>query len=221
MSFDGTWNYTWDYRNRLASSTNRTTTSSYRYDSDNQRVKLTEGADTTIYPRTDYEIKNGTPKLYLSLGDTTVATKENGDITHLHTDHLGGTNITTDSTGAITQILDYYPFGETIIGEYNIKIKKFESHQGSNFFIISANKKPLKNKGFESLRYCGVLAESKGFEPLKPLTVCRVSSAVLSTTQPTLRNRLNFIEEWSKETFVRFALFTFVHNEQSLCDHLR
>ena len=34
------------------------------------------------------------------------------------------------------------------------------------------------------------LAERAGFEPAIPLRVCRISSAVLSTTQPPLRSRL-------------------------------
>ena len=115
LTNDGTWTHTWDYRNRLASSTDGTTTSNYEYDSNNQRIKLVEGSDTTIYPTPDYEIKNGNVKVSLNLADTLVATDDNGTINHVHTDHLGGTNITTDTTGVITQTLDYYPFGETRI----------------------------------------------------------------------------------------------------------
>ena len=45
----------------------------------------------------------------------TVATVEGSTTTYIHTDHLGGTTLTTDSTGAITQTLDYFPYGETRI----------------------------------------------------------------------------------------------------------
>ena len=38
----------------------------------------------------------------------------------------------------------------------------------------------------------GIMAERAGFEPAIPLRVCRISSAVLSTTQPPLR--CHFIE---------------------------
>ena len=41
----------------------------------------------------------------------------------------------------------------------------------------------LYNKKFQ-------FAESKGFEPLRGVNLCRVSSAVLSTTQPTLRKSI-------------------------------
>jgi RHS repeat-associated protein len=36
--------------------------------------------------------------------------------TYIHTDHLGSTQVVTDSTGSITQTLDYYPYGEERIG---------------------------------------------------------------------------------------------------------
>ena len=104
-----------DYRNRLTSSTDGIDTSSYEYDSNNQRIKLVEGADTTIYPTLDYEIKNGSVKVSLNLDDSLVASDDNGTINHVHTDHLGGTNITTDTLGVITQTLDYFPFGDTRI----------------------------------------------------------------------------------------------------------
>jgi RHS repeat-associated protein len=110
---DGVWTHTWDYRNRLVSSQNGSTTSSYTYDTDNQRVKHIEGSTTTLSPDTNYEITNGVPKLYLALGGTTVATHENNATSYLHTDHLGGTNIITDENGDIVTSLDYYPYGAT------------------------------------------------------------------------------------------------------------
>jgi RHS repeat-associated protein len=110
---DGVWTHTWDYRNRLVSSQNGSTTSSYTYDTDNQRVKHIEGSTTTLSPDTSYEITNGVPKLYLALGDTTVATHENNATSYLHTDHLGGTNIITDENGDVVTSLDYYPYGAT------------------------------------------------------------------------------------------------------------
>src|SRR5689334_11187105 len=40
----------------------------------------------------------------------------------------------------------------------------------------------------KSIHYSARLAEREGFEPPIPLRVCRISSAVLSTTQPPLRS---------------------------------
>ncbi len=113
LTNDGVWTHSWDYRNKLTSSTDGTSTISYEYDHNNDRIKLVEGGDTTIYPTSNYEVKNGEIKVSLNLADTLVATDDNGTLNHVHTDHLGGTNITTDTTGVITQTLDYYPFGDT------------------------------------------------------------------------------------------------------------
>ena len=112
LTSDGIWTHTWDYRNRLTSSTNGVDTSSYEYDSNNQRIKLVEGASTTIYPSSSYKVEGTDITIDLSLGDTLVATDFNGTIEHIHTDHLGGTNITTDTSGVLKQTTDYYPYGD-------------------------------------------------------------------------------------------------------------
>ena len=42
---------------------------------------------------------------------TVVGASTTASTTYLHPDHLGGTNVTTDTDGAVTQTLDYYPYG--------------------------------------------------------------------------------------------------------------
>ena len=42
---------------------------------------------------------------------TVVGASTTATTTYLHPDHLGGTNVTTDEDGEVTQTLDYYPFG--------------------------------------------------------------------------------------------------------------
>ena len=49
-------------------------------------------------------------KVYYTTNGTGTTT-----IQYVLTDHLGGTNVVTSNTGAITQVLDYYPFGGTRI----------------------------------------------------------------------------------------------------------
>ena len=62
-------------------------------------------------------VTDATITLDLQLGDVFVASVESNcvvsDTQHVHTDHLGGTTLTTDSAGAITQTLDYFAYGET------------------------------------------------------------------------------------------------------------
>ena len=112
---DGLRGHNWDYRNRLTASNNGSSISTYQYDTQNQRTLLTEGSDITVYPSTNYEVKNGEVKTSINLGDIFVASNDNGVLNYAHTDHLGGTAITTDQNGIITQTLDYYPFGDTRI----------------------------------------------------------------------------------------------------------
>ncbi len=50
---------------------------------------------------------------------------------------------------------------------------------------------PYKNNLNKTASYWKNMAEREGFEPPIPLRVCRISSAVLSTTQPPLREMLD------------------------------
>ncbi|CAM1364346.1 S8 family serine peptidase [Tenacibaculum xiamenense] len=46
-----------------------------------------------------------------------VASSSTGNLIFHHEDHLSGGNVDTDSTGAVVQLLDYYPFGDTRIDD--------------------------------------------------------------------------------------------------------
>lgn len=59
LTSNGTLSYIWDYKNRLTQSGNGTAASTYSYDHDVNRVRLTEGTNTTYYP-TKFYTKNGT-----------------------------------------------------------------------------------------------------------------------------------------------------------------
>lgn len=73
----GSWNYTWDYRNRLTQSSNSTATTTYGYDQDNQRVFKVADTATTTYPNKYYNTSSATTTLHIFLpnGDL-VATVE-------------------------------------------------------------------------------------------------------------------------------------------------
>ena len=118
----GSLDYTWDWRNRLASaerSGGGITT--YGYDHTGQRVFKATGscdhldirAGITTSPRarsaattTKHIFSPDGTLLATVVGASTTATT-----TYLHPDHLGGTNVTTDEDGEVTQTLDYYPYG--------------------------------------------------------------------------------------------------------------
>ena len=117
----GSLDYTWDWRNRLASaerSGGGITT--YGYDHTGQRVFKATGSATTSYPNRYYNVASSsltatTTKHIFSPDGTLLATvvgaSTTASTTYLHPDHLGGTNVTTDEDGEVTQTLDYYPYG--------------------------------------------------------------------------------------------------------------
>ena len=59
LTSDGIWTNTWDYRNRLTQSSKGTATSTYAYDQQDNRVKLTEGSVTTLFPNKLYSVMLG------------------------------------------------------------------------------------------------------------------------------------------------------------------
>ena len=128
----GPLDYTWDWRNRLASAESSSGgVTTYGYDHTGQRVFKATGTATTSYPNRYYNIASSTSQAtstkhiftpsdellaaVIGSGTTTAST------TYLHSDHLGGTNVVTDANGAIVQTLDYYPYGSQRIatGSFN------------------------------------------------------------------------------------------------------
>jgi RHS repeat-associated protein len=112
LTNDSVWTHSWDYRNRLVQSSNGADVVAYAYNHNNERIKLVEAGESTFYPFADYEVVDGIPKIYVSFAGMSIANVEATTTTYLHTDHLGGTVLTTDSDGEIIQTLDYYPYGD-------------------------------------------------------------------------------------------------------------
>jgi len=204
---DGSWTHTWDYKNRLTSSTDGTTTIDYTYDETGKRVQKTNATTgkVTTYVSRHYNIEDGNVKKFIFAGAEKVATvtgenrfadsdpacmppaigdwniissctftgfsvvhgdvivndavtltiaadavlemssatskyqilgtgkvsfdamgkaremgsSDTADITstpylvYHHSDHLGGANIDTDTSGDMLEYVDYYPYGAT------------------------------------------------------------------------------------------------------------
>jgi RHS repeat-associated protein len=124
----GSLDYTWDWRNRLASAERSGGgTTSYGYDHTGQRMFKATGTATTSYPNRYSNLATTTgsattTKHIFAPDGTLLATVEGSGVgpdttTYLHADHLGGTNVTTDEDGEVTQTLDYYPFGAERINQ--------------------------------------------------------------------------------------------------------
>ena len=71
----------------------------------------TPTTETTRYVGSLYEISETQATNHIFLGDTRIASITNGSLKYYHDDHLGGTNLVTDSIGAIKQVVEYDPYG--------------------------------------------------------------------------------------------------------------
>jgi RHS repeat-associated protein len=59
-----------------------------------------------------YEKTGSLTTKYVFLGGTRVASLTNGKTMYYHNDHLGGTNVMTDSIGVRKELIEYDPYGE-------------------------------------------------------------------------------------------------------------
>jgi len=104
---DTTWNIT-----------NSTEITEFVYDGDGGRVKKITPNGTTIYIGSLYEINGSLTKKHIFLGSNRIVSVEStGERYYYHSDHIGSSNIITDSTGSQAQLLEYYPFGETKLNQ--------------------------------------------------------------------------------------------------------
>lgn len=128
--------YNWDYNNRLSQASNGLVVYNYAYDASGQRIKATSSNGTTYYPTNYFSSTNGTVEKHVFLGTDAVATihdrGENATIYYIHSDHLNGSNVITNSSQTIDELTDYYPFGSLRIdqqnGTHNEKLK-FTGHE--------------------------------------------------------------------------------------------
>ncbi len=107
--------FAWDYRNRLAASSDGSATTTYAYDHVGNRAAKVSGGIATLYPNKYFELQGATTTAYIWAGDGLVAAIEgNGSATttsYMHPDHLGSTNVVSDDAGQLAKTLDYYPYG--------------------------------------------------------------------------------------------------------------
>jgi len=131
LTSDGTWTHGWEYDNRLKQSVNGGTTVSYGYDHSGQRVKLVNGSSTTRYANKLYN-SDGTKNVkHIYAGTQLIATLENATLQYIHTDHLTGSNVATNNSGTLVQLLDYYPYGSMRIDQTTTfdEQRKFTGHE--------------------------------------------------------------------------------------------
>ena len=104
--------YAYDVENRLIEvKKDSASIETYEYDGDGGRTKKVNSDGTTIFVGSLYETHASSTTRHVYLGSTRVATIRDGHIKYAHNDHLGGTNVVTDSTGSVEEVVEYTPFG--------------------------------------------------------------------------------------------------------------
>ncbi|GEM_PF-2377795 len=118
-------NITWDAENRPISITTANGTTTFVYDGDGNRVKKTEGGETVLYVNKYYEknLTTGNETRYYYLGGRLVAKRTGTTLNYIHQDHLTGTSVMSDSSGALISSISYSPFGLTRSGSVPTDIK--------------------------------------------------------------------------------------------------
>ncbi len=89
----------------------------YVYDYTGQRIKKIENGSATYYIGKHYEqqtdgVTSSTTNYYFANGERVAKKDQAGNMYYYHSDHLGGTNVVTDSVGNLVERVKYYPFGE-------------------------------------------------------------------------------------------------------------
>ena len=119
---DGTFTYTWNYRNQLIRAVSVSIDASFAYDHDGNRVAVTletpgapSTARTTYSPTRAYRETAGVPTTHVFFGSAAVAVIEGATSTAktfvLAADHLGSASVALDEQGWPVEFTDYDPFG--------------------------------------------------------------------------------------------------------------
>ena len=103
----------WDYDNKPTMITKGTTTVSFTYDGNGQRVKKESSLNgTTLYFGGLYEVRGGVEVLHLFAGNRRVASiRTDGKHQFYHPNHIGSASFITASNGDPKEQIEYHPFG--------------------------------------------------------------------------------------------------------------
>ncbi|MFA5073804.1 MAG: tectonin domain-containing protein [Nitrospirota bacterium] len=103
---------TWNYDNKPLSILKSGATTTFTYGPSGERVKKQTGSFTKVYVGSIYEKdQSGNQTVYIHAAGTTIKKKPDGSLYFMLKDHLGGTNVVTNSTGSVVNQQFYQPYG--------------------------------------------------------------------------------------------------------------
>src|SRR5690606_26175097 len=114
--------YVFDWNNRLRSVTKNTQTTTYDYDEEGIRIRKATPSETTLFIDKYTELRGSDVVRHIYADDKLIGSvDELNNITYNHTDHLGSSNVKTDSSGNVAKRIEYVPFGSKRleVGTYN------------------------------------------------------------------------------------------------------
>mgnify|MGYP001600812842 CR=1 FL=1 len=114
---------TYDYDNRPTSIIYNSMALISVYDAGGNRVKKITPNSTTTYIGQLYECTGGVCTKYVFAGSQRIANIKGTDTFYYHTDHLGSSNIITDSGGNKVEDIFYYPYGELKYNSGSVNVK--------------------------------------------------------------------------------------------------
>jgi RHS repeat-associated protein len=115
LSPEGGLSLTYDAENRLLTVNQSGTITSFTYDGDGGRVRKATGTSSTVYIGSLFEKDaSGKTTKYIFAGANRIASKESSGGTHyFHSDHLGSSNVITDSSASQVGFTEFTPYGST------------------------------------------------------------------------------------------------------------
>jgi RHS repeat-associated protein len=141
-----TWQYTWDYENRMTQAANGTATAEYSYDALGRRIRrvvAATGEETKfIYDGLDVvmddDTTTGVTKYQNGLGIDDKLSLKNGGVTkYFLADHLGSTVALTDASGVATETANYDSFGNqttNLSSRYQYTGREYDSFSGFYYY---------------------------------------------------------------------------------------
>jgi RHS repeat-associated protein len=191
-----TWDYTYDYANRLTKvEENSETIGEYVYDGDGKRLQVTENSVTTTYIYAGYGAiyeENSTGTACYIYGPTGLLAKrttidQQSDTYYYHTDHLGSVRQATDSSKNIVSAITYLPFGET------------STEQGSEHYLFNGKEQDTTGLHYYGARYYD--SDVGRFITKDPLQGRQTNPQSLNRYTYCLNNPLKIIDPWGEKNF--------------------